>query len=83
MYTKFEQGASPVIVFSARRKEKNITWAGENVNRYFTHAEKWRKVFFVKRAVSGMEADDLVEIYVWNAGKKKVWIDDIKIELLK
>ncbi len=83
LYTKFEQGASPVIVFSTRRKDKNVMWVGENVNRYFTQAVTWRKVYFLKEADSSVEPNDFVEIYVWNTGKKKVWIDDFKIELLK
>ena len=83
VYTKFEQGALPVIVFSTRRKDKNVVLVGENVNSYFTHAEKWRKVYFLKEVDSDIDANYIVEIYVWNSGKKTVWIDDFKIELLR
>jgi hypothetical protein len=82
MFTKFELGAKPVIVFTTHRKDKNIIWAGENVYSYFSHAEKWRKVYFLKEVDSDIATNDIVEIYVWNTGKKTVWIDDFKIELL-
>ena len=82
LYSKFEQGSEPIIVFSTSRKTKNVIWQGENMNLYCYHPQNWCKAYLIKEIYSEIEPNDIVEIYVWNNSKKSIWIDDVKIEVL-
>jgi hypothetical protein len=81
VYSKFVQGADPIIVFSTKRKDKNVIWYGETINQYCYFTQKWSKAYLVKQIDSDIMPNDMVEIYVWNNSKKSIWIDDFKIEV--
>ena len=80
-YSKFVQGGEPFIVFSTKRKDKNVIWYGENMNKYCYHTQKWNNAYLVQQIDSEIEPNDIVEIYVWNNSKKTIWIDDFKIDV--
>ncbi len=68
------------IVFSVSRAGNNIFWSGRQL-RHFIFEGKWGRAFFTEELPDIVKNGDMINIYIWNANKKEVWIDDMNLRI--
>jgi hypothetical protein len=71
--------ANMPIVISIENKEKGgYIWASSHIEN-FIEPQKWGQAFFNFEVSEILSPDDILKIYVWNAEKKTIYLDDIEI----
>lgn len=77
-YFKYEEEATPQIVFQVDRDGKNIYWKNKLITT--TDNNEWDKVkFSVDLSSLSIESNDEIAIYIWNENRKNVWVDNLTI----
>jgi hypothetical protein len=74
-------GAELVISFESL---KNVyDWHSSKVNYFMNTPGQWTQVVVATHIPHLPSNEDLVKVYLWNAQKKQIYIDDIRIEVRK
>jgi hypothetical protein len=67
------------IVISIENKEKGgYVWSSSHIEN-FIEPQKWGQAFFNFELPEILSPDDILKIYVWNAEKKVIYLDDVEI----
>lgn len=71
-------GNTQLVVDLESADGKPYGWASSNFNLYLENG-KWGQVYFTYKIPEDHSEKDKLKIYVWNPGKKVVYIDDLDI----
>ncbi|MHC1708172.1 MAG: glycosyltransferase family 39 protein [Bacteroidales bacterium] len=78
-----EEGCNAQIVADVFTPQgKSYAWASANFNNYLNINERG-KVYFSYFIPTNAESKDVLKVYVWNHGQKKVALDDFTLEFYK
>lgn len=73
--------AEAVLVFTISRNNEQLCWYGREFRDFIAENGSWQPVFLA-RHLPTLKPTDMLKLYVWNRGKKEVWIDDLRLELI-
>jgi len=68
------------LVVDSKKGKKKLIY--HKVKKVVSKKEGWEKIEKSFQIPKDITESDIVKVYVWNPGKKKVYIDDLKIEQL-
>lgn len=71
-------GATSELVFSVEKPGRENEWYGTKIQDVVKVPGKWEKVYLAHILGIDMKPDDIIKAYVWNTGKGKVYVDDLK-----
>ncbi|MEW6468711.1 MAG: glycosyltransferase family 39 protein [Bacteroidota bacterium] len=71
-------GAHLVIEFS--NKDGVYEWRPASSDHFQFENGKWLRLFMTQKLPAGAQPADRVKVYIWNPGKKNLYLDDIRIE---
>lgn len=71
--------ANLVISFESDKGQKD--WTAARLENFIQKPNSWGEAFLTKKIPDDVSPGDIVKIYVWNSGKKKVYIDDLKVSV--
>ncbi len=75
------EGAEAHLVFTTERNGKTKIWDSSPLHKNITKPDCWNKIYLTQFIKSNILPDDTVGVYIWNTGKKEVYVDNIKIEV--
>ncbi|MCK4662287.1 MAG: hypothetical protein KAT68_05440 [Bacteroidales bacterium] len=75
-----KEGAKLSLVLQIDRKGKLLKWYSAPVHEFITHYNEWGTAIFTQQITYDLLPDDILKIYIWNNGKKDVYIDDLSVE---
>ena len=73
--------ATAELVLETVRNGKTNQWFSSSLHKFCSKPYSWNKVILTKLIKSDLLPDDIIKVYVWNAGKKDVYIDNLRIEV--
>lgn len=72
------EGATAELVLSVEKSGRELEWYSTRIQDFKTSEDKWGKVFLAHILGSDLRTNDIIKAYVWNTGKQKVYVDDLK-----
>lgn len=76
-----EMLAQSLVVLSLDHEGKNIFWKGELLTPYQITVNKWNRAFLVASLPENLTGGEEIKIYIWNNGKGRFWMDDMRIKV--
>ncbi len=61
---------------------KTLNWQGAPIKNYALLAGKWHPVYLAHRVTESLPEKAIISAYLWNSGKKKIYIDDLSLYIL-
>jgi len=65
----------PIVISFENPEKGGYIWASSHIEN-FIEPQKWGQAFFEFEVPEILSPDDILKIYVWNAEKKLIYIDD-------
>ena len=67
-----------VIVMTISGEDEDKLWRGSNI-QLFVQPGEWQKGFLAYQFWKSYDTDDVLNIYLWNQGKTRLYIDNFKV----
>jgi len=71
------------LVVSFDKEGNSYDWHGNSFSYFIKSKDQWKRIFLSVRLPEHVSLEDNVSIYVWNSGKKTIFIDDMQIKVVK
>jgi len=71
------------LVVSFDKEGNSYDWHGNSFSFFIKGKDQWKRIFLSVRLPQDVSPEDNVSIYVWNNGKKTIFIDDMQIKVEK
>jgi hypothetical protein len=72
------------IVITLENKEGGYIWQASGINKYIKAYNNWWPVKFEQSlSVKDIKKNSTLKIYLWNAGKENIYIDNFDVKVLK
>jgi hypothetical protein len=73
--------AKGCMVVSIDEAGKSLDWKCFPVETVIKEVNKWQEMKFKYSLPGDLPPGAVITIYLWNTGKKEIWIDDIEVKL--
>lgn len=71
------------LVLQMNDNDKTLFWSGSPAKDYVTQTGKWKQIYVVHTLTEDFNKSCAVSAYYWNSGKRNLYIDDFRIEVIQ
>lgn len=83
-YWKYEdRGSESSLVVTIQNGKTSYFWDGRGTKALAGTKNKWDEVFAKIPLAKVQSPGDTISVYLWNTGKKRVFMDDLKVKLIE
>jgi hypothetical protein len=76
-------GLQAGLIISADNDGKTIYWQSAEFSDFVIRKDCWQPVFIYRKLPVSIPKSARLNVFVWNSGKKPVWIDNLKVTIYK
>lgn len=71
------------LVIQMNNDDKTLFWSGAPAKDYVTQTGTWKQIYVIHILSEDFNKSSEVSAYYWNSGKRNLYIDDFRIEVIQ
>ena len=68
-----------MVVLSIEKDGKSSSWQSSKIDQFALPVNRWKEIETTFNIPEGLDGESTMLVYIWNPGRKFLYIDDLRI----